>query len=94
MITTGSMPVNGRPAFRLFEHEGVTLLARVSYDDDGPGLFVEGYDTHGRYRCSDPARLEMESGETGVDYLLGVLEKLTDERAYKVFLGESDADEE
>jgi len=92
MITTGQMDVRGRETFRVFEHEGVKILARISFDEAGPGLFIEGYDASGRFRGAEPLRLE-ESSEPSFDYFAGVLAKLTTERAFEVFTNGGRADE-
>lgn len=92
-ITTGTMNASRKTTFRSFEHEGATILARVAFDEDGPGLFVEGYDANGRFRAADPTRLAMESSEVGFDYLTDVLGRLDAEGAFRVFMGEAEADD-
>jgi hypothetical protein len=94
MITTGTMNTRGKETFRTFDIDGAKILARISFDEQGPGFFIEGYDASGRYRATDPIRLE-EANEPSFEYFVEVLAKLTAKRAFDVFMhgGRADAPE-
>lgn len=92
MFTTGTINPYGLKTFRSFRIRGASILARVSFDDGGPGLFIEGYDANGRYRAAPPNRLMMETSEAGFSYLSQVLAALTAEVAYAIFMTGKDAD--